>query len=232
MADTAPKTIHFHIGPDRVFEELFRQVFAPFSDDVNLSFVSSEDYRKHFRDAVDGGLDQEIPQILNDVCSTAETIVLSRPRLLFDGAPMNVNGGGSFYKLDTIQKGFQGHKVIFHLFLTDHLGYLMRSAQPESLSASNKQFSWVPLVQTVSSKVLQGNELLVWNAEGKEFVQTFLSATTGLTGQKLDDLMAKILRTEKVPTPEAEEQFASQAALDVFDLDAAFENDIKTLQLA
>ncbi len=231
MAGKAPRTIHFHIGPDRVFEGLFEKVFEPFSDEVNLSYVTSEDYRNHLREVVDSGFYEEIPQVLHDLCSTSKVIAISRPRLLFDGMPMNLKGGGSFYKLDTIQKGFHGYKVVFHLFLTDHLGYLLRS-KPDMVSAASSQFSWLPLVKSISGQVAEGNELLLWNAEGKDFVQAFISATTGLVGHHLEKLTALVLRAEKVPAPEAEERFAKKIGLDVFTLDAAFERDIKKLGLA
>jgi hypothetical protein len=226
MADEKTRTIHFHIGPDGVFEDLFRLVFEQSSDELNYAYVSDEDYREHLRDFVNEGDAERTLSALRDLHIEAETIAMSRPRLLFKGGPMNLKRGGSLYRLDAIQKGFKDYRIVFHLFLTDHLGYLLRLPRPAMFLKSGVQLSWRPLVKSVSARVTRGNELMIWRAEGKGFVEAFLSATLGSSNRRLDALIASVLSAEKVPQPEAEEQFAAKMGLDMVTLDADFEKEM------
>jgi hypothetical protein len=222
------RTIHFHIGTDHVYEDLFRQVFEPLSDGVTWSFISADDYQDQLRNVIDKGAHDQIPGALDRLALNAQNVAVSRPRLLDNGGPMNLNGGGSFYKLNTIQKGCEGHRLVFHLFLPDHLGYLTRS-EPDIQPGANKQCSWMSLVKSVTNQLDGSSELLIWSAEGKNFIEKFISTTTGISGSRLDELTKNIILSERIPTPEAEERFARRVGLDVLAVDASFENDMKRI---
>lgn len=225
------RKIHFHIGPSHVYEGAFQRIFAPLSSQENFAFVEGEVYKEKVRFSVDGGDHEAVSTSLSKLCPRARTIAISRPRIFSAGQPMNQTSPIGLYKLETIQKAFPNDEIIFHLFLTDHLGYLCRFFNSKTTPIENRQFSWLELANSIREKIHEGNRLAIWRAEGKTFLKALISAMIDMPEQQRDAIASKIWNSENLPAPGAEERFAVESGLDIGSLDAKFESDMKTLIL-
>lgn len=168
MMKDESRELHVHLGVDSVFEDLFERLFEERvlnEDNTDIWYITAEVYRHALRNAVDSAA---TPAVTFQEKDFDRDLLISRPRMLFPGSPLNCSTKISklTYKLENIQHIFSGRKILFHLFLTDHISYLYQhqkyvAANPErALDAT-----WRPLIEALVSKVLGTNELQIWNAE-------------------------------------------------------------------
>ena len=161
------------------------------------------------------------------------TLVLSRPKFLYAGTPMNCEDkvNSSLYKLVGIQSAFAEFKVVFHLFLTDHLTYLFGHRQKDIGIDQVKRCSWIPLVNGIRSNLHQNSELHIWDAENKPlFQQRLLTDFLGLPVSTALDLYARYLQDHSGrQSPKVVEETALKLGWDVEALDITYENDLQAI---
>lgn len=224
------RIIHFHIGLDGVFDSLFTSIFHENPVGQNCYYFSDEEYRRDLREFIDGGNHTGLSEAIKKIDGAADTVAISRHRLLFDGSPSNLGGISGLYKLGVIQEGLDDFQLVFHLFLCDHLAYLFRSFPSGNFFHSQSDFSWLPLVQAIALEIRQGHQLLVWGAEGRAFVERFVSEILHFPAKEASSLSRKIMVARKDGQHELEERFAEKIGLDPYDLDVAYERDIEAIR--
>ena len=162
------RELHVHLGVDNLFEDFFERLFSKnILNDQNtlVSFVDADTYRQKFRSTVDAA---EAPLFRFEEEAGSRDLMFSRPRMIFPGKPLNCSSGylKLLYKLEKIQSIFSGRKVIFHVFLADHLSYLFRHEKyVEANSEAARAASWTTLINSIKEQIINENQLFVWNAE-------------------------------------------------------------------
>lgn len=221
--------VHLHIGVDKVFEELFDVLFETRilnSQNARVAYVSPDAYRSHIRPLVDAA-SPPLSSFSEDK-DQYDTFV-SRPRMIFNGAPMNCSETirNQLYKLEHLQAIFENRMVVFHLLLTDHVSYLYNHRK--SMDASpDVEPSWTRLIEAVSSKVRDGNVLRVWNAEEIEiFLPPFLSSVFKMDATAIQ-LVMRSAPVKLIEAPMALDvaNFAHEFGLDQDELDFLYESEV------
>ncbi|MEO9516005.1 MAG: hypothetical protein ABJH45_21230 [Paracoccaceae bacterium] len=236
-------TLHFHIGVDNVFESSFENVVSlpPVgTNPVQITYIPEEFYKANFRNAVDMGQKVVLKETIGnfrtgtkDTATSAEALALSRPRFLNVGSPMNMEGGAvkAVYKLESFQSVFSEIKIIFHVFITDHLTYLFGLSKASNSLPACSSVSWVPLVECIRSVLEDGNELKVHNAEALgPFHKSLIMDLLRHDKKTASAIYQKHLSPVDRPVPPSEvEARASAAGWDVEMLDDCFAQDLSIL---
>jgi hypothetical protein len=232
----ADNTIHIHIGVDNVMEEVLGRALSPEIASANnhdFTFIHDKFYKKYFRDSIDNGVLLDTSKVLSYISQMPGVLVLSRPKFLYTGTPINFGDKEnlSLYKLVCIQRAFAEFRVVFHLFLTDHLTYLFYHRQKDIGLDQVKRCSWLPLVSGIRSNLHQNGELRIWDAENKSlFQQRLLTDFLGLPVSTALDLYARYLQG---PNGRLSSKFVEETALkmgwDVEALDIVYENDLQAI---
>ncbi|MGZ2255923.1 hypothetical protein [Roseobacter sp. A03A-229] len=226
--------LHVHVGVDGVLEELFEQLFKEQTlNDENTSafYISAETYRDDLRNAVDG---KAIPLLAFKEQAAGRNLFISRPRMIYPGAPLNCVGEGLqyTYKLRQLQQIFPDYKVCFHLFLTDHIAYLFRH---ENYVEGNYEVvhaaTWKPLIDILMTSVFEENELLVWNAEEPEhFLPIFLQSILHVPEADCPRIVERALSLDTSrPSAEALEEFVTDFGLEQVFFDYLYEGELRAL---
>ncbi|MEL7388988.1 MAG: hypothetical protein AAFN76_04340 [Pseudomonadota bacterium] len=165
----ALEIIHFHLGVENVFSGLFAKMFSvPLFEefDTGVKLVSSDQFALHFKDVINGIIPEQYEEFPLDADTKA--LIISRDRFLLAGEPLNqkLSIKGQLYKIDNVQKFFPETKIVFHLFVTDHVTYL--ESKKNSDFTNWKSSTWAPLVDGVLERISAPNELWVWGAESYE----------------------------------------------------------------
>ncbi|MGC3939432.1 hypothetical protein ACOTTU_16630 [Roseobacter sp. EG26] len=230
------RELHVHLGIDSVVEDLFENLFTQNilnAQNTDVRYVTAQIYRRELRDAVDNA---SIPVTQFPRQMAGHNLLLSRPRMIFPGIPLNCIGKGLqlAYKLKQLQHIFVEHKVCFHLFLTDHLSYLFHH-QKYVASNSERAMSatWRPLIDVVLSGVFDGNELYVWNSEElTHFLPDFLQDVLNVS----ENDCLKVLNSppglqSNTPPAEALAKFRERFGLDQDHFDYVYEEELRELEI-
>ncbi|MCK0138104.1 hypothetical protein [Aliiroseovarius sp. F47248L] len=228
------KQIHAHIGVDTVFENIFKNIIMPASSDSSNSktkLVTNVEYKQYLRDSIDRGTPINTTDIVEKLGFRSGALVISRPRFLFSGTPLNNSNVSitAFYKLDGLQNAFSEFRVVFHLFITDHLDYLASGQRKGLTNAMVQNCSWLPLIEAIQSKLKTGNALNVWDTSGGN---TFVSRLTEVVGQTngVDDPVEKLdLGQDDQYSHLHIEKLARERGWDIDALDDAYLNDLDQL---
>ena len=225
--------IHIHIGTDNVFEDAFERIAnlkttEPIPQKVN--FVPNEMYQKHFRGAVDSGHGFVSNEALEIMGLDSGNLILSRPRFLYTGVPLNTEAGvvKTLYKLDSIQSALAEFKLVFHLCVTDHLTYLFDAKKRDVSLIPDSFVSWQPLVEKVNGRLLPGNELAVHDAENPSSLYEELTGEIlGFSKSEAAALCARhSLGTQRNVSQKISEERAIAAGWSVDQLDDCYEKDV------
>lgn len=229
------RELHVHLGVDNVFENLFERLFeegALNESNTKIWYVTADLYRESLRDAVDSA---SIPIVTFLEDAFDRDLLISRPRMLFPGSPLNCGTEirRLTYKVEHIQHIFSGRRILFHLFLTDHISYLYQ--HQKYVSSNPKQVfnaSWQPLIEAVASKILDKNELQIWNAdEPAQFLNMVLEDILRVPETELDKLLdhAKSI-PGKTPSPAELTAFRSKFRLKKEFFDGSYEEELSQLK--
>ncbi len=227
---TTPDTVHIHIGVDRVFENLFS--FAICEDvlsflDKSVHIFSTKEYAHYLQKPIDIGTGVAVSEVMKDATILANTVVISRPRFLFPGGPMNVaqDYKKSFYKLKSIENMFSGSKVVFHILLTDHLSYLTNKKL--KVVGDVERYSWIPFVDSVQGAISDESRLCVWGAESpKQTAANLIANILEIDLAEAEFTSERCLNWKKFKVPNSNEAPDKETSNHILDLDVAFEKDI------
>ena len=224
--------VHVHIGVDGVLANFFDLLFAEeakISESTNIAYMAPMTYRNELREAVDSA---SLPLMRYENHLSKSNILISRPRMLFPGTPLNTIDPKliPLTKLEHIQQIFSQYKVCFHILLTDHISYLYRHQKFVAINTNSILLAtWQPLVKAVRSKLHANNELFVWNAEEFEFFATaFLKKVMNIPEQSWDHFLDACEGSGiNAPSLDECEQFAKAYGLDQHAFDLIYEEDLK-----
>jgi len=227
------RTIHIQIGADSVFENALERIAGTAlleQSPRRVTFVPDAMYKKHFRRIVDSGQVFVGNEGFDEFSMNADTLILSRPRFLFLGLPMNTEAGAAkaLYKLDTIQSAFSDFKVIFHFFLVDHLTYLFGPKKRDISLIPNSYVSWLPIINGVTNRLQEGNELVLQEAEDpKNLYVGLLEEVLGFSGLEAEDSCINHgLADQSLISSEILEARATKAGWNVEHLDDCYAEDL------
>lgn len=224
--------VHIHLGVDGVLENIFDLLYqggALNPENSNTSYMNPNTYREQFRQAVDSAM---LPILRYPSDPTGRDLLISRPRMLYPGAPLNCIGPERLplAKLEHLQHIFSDYKVKFHLLLTDHVSYLYMHQKFLSKNAQQTStVSWQTLIQSIRSKLLGDSKLCIWNAEDSElFLMAFLK--NGLKIPEADwPMLLKASEPAALNSPSVSEceAFIKAYGLDQDYLDLNYEDDLR-----
>lgn len=227
--------VHIHLGVDGVLENVFDLLYGGVAlneSNTNTHYMPPDVYRKELRQAVDSA---NLPDFTYPKQSDARNLLISRPRMLFPGKPMNCIDENHIplTKLDHLQRIFSGYKVCFHVLLTDHISYLFRyqkflSAHPERARSA----TWQPLVNAIRSKLFTGNDLLIWNAEDFELFLTAFLENILKVPEKCWPALLDLAEPAAIDCPSVSEcdSFISDNDFDQDFFDLQYEEDLNKLR--
>lgn len=230
------RELHVHLGVDGLFETLFEALYGQNllnEQNTEISYVTAEVYRAELRTAVDAAAP---PMFSFTEEEFSRNLLISRPRMVFPGAPLNCVGESlkHLYKLEHLQRIFSGRTVFFHLFLTDHISYFFKhqkyvAANPEIVFSA----TWMPLVEAVLSKVFDGNELHVWNAEElQQFLPMFLDGVLRVAPAEQDAIVKRALSDHANETKADDLQgFIEAFGLNQDFFDHVYEDELRKLKI-
>ena len=144
---------------------------------------------------------------------------------------MNTQAGAtsSLYKLDGLQEAFSNYRLVFHLFITDHLTYLFGLGIRSVILQPNSAVSWMPLVDAVRTKIRDQNELRVHDAENaKIFHRRLMAELLGLSEPSLSSIYDQHFLTSE-PDSRSIEAIAENVGWDIDKLDYQYIKDIDHL---
>lgn len=227
--------LHVHLGVDGVFENLFERLFTERAFNkggTDISYLKAEAYRRELRDVVDGA---SIPIFTFPEEAFSRKLLISRPRMLFPGTPLNCGTEVRklVYKLDNIQQIFSGRRIQFHLLLTDHISYFYGHQKYVSLNSQLVlSATWQPLITAVSSRLLDGNSLQIWNAEELEqFLPLFFNDALRIANADMRAVStyAKSIEAERPSSAELAE-FGNKYGLNQEFFDHAYEDELRSFR--
>ncbi len=227
-------TIHVHLGVDNLFEDTFKRLLSPSLQQdgkPQIDYVPDAFYKQHYRAAVDGGHIVLRADELANAGFETNILALSRPRFFYTGSPMNTQAGAtsSLYKLDGLQEAFSNYRLVFHLFITDHLTYLFGLGIRSVILQPNSAVSWMPLVDAVRTKIRDQNELRVHDAENaKIFHRRLMAELLGLSEPSLSSIYDQHFLTSE-PDSRSIEAIAENVGWDIDKLDYQYIKDIDHL---
>lgn len=231
MKTDKPK-VHVHIGLDGVIENVFDLIFAPKPArkiGADIAYMSPKTYRRELREEVDAAT---LPTLRYPISQPEQSILISRPRMLFPGAPLNCIEPSRvpLLKLEHIQSIFQEHQVCFHILLTDHLSYLFQhqkfvSKNPKAVSKA----SWQPLIKAIRAKLIGNSELFIWNAEDFELFLTAFMQNVLNTPEQDWNYFLDVCEPSAILAPSVQEceKFNNDYELDQDYFDAFYEEELR-----
>lgn len=230
------RAIHIHLGVDNVFENAFEMIASLSIVEASpqlITHIPNAMYKRYFRSAVDSGHGILMSDKLNLLGLETGNLIISRPRFLYTGLPMNTEAGATkaLYKLDSIQTAFSEFKLVFHLFVVDHLTYLFGLQKHDVSLVPDSRVSWAPLVNGVRARLRDANELHVQDAEKPvSFHQLLIMELLGHNEEAAAALHKKhSFGDEQQLPPDELEARAKSAGWNVDVLDDSYTRD--TLQL-
>lgn len=224
------KKIHFHLGADGVYENIFTSAAASVRKslgDNSFFHLDSHEFETLLQKPIQAADKSSTDIALDGLFRRANTIAISRPKFLFSGSPLTAEGSfeRGLYKLKFISEFSKSYEIDFHFFIVDHVAYLANHSKFLSSVSSGTFFpSWIPVIEAIKEVVGGESRLYVWNAEHPRELEEELCTVLG-DDRSLDISEVKSGRAAKRSDGEAEEKVGS-SGLDVELLDDLFEEDL------
>ena len=218
-----------HYNHQRYYESINNVTPADFYFGRDITYMSPKTYRRDLREGVDAAT---LPALRCPVSQPEQTILISRPRILFPDALLNSIEPSrvQLLKLEHIQSIFQEHHVCFHMVLTDHLSYLFQqqkfvSKNPKAVSTA----SWQPLIRAIRAKLIGNSELFIWNAEDFElFLTAFMQNVLTIPEQDRNYFLGDYEPSAILaPSVQECEKFNNDYELDQDYFDAFYEEELR-----
>lgn len=233
------RVLHIQIGVDGVLEEMHRDLirFCNLSkSSVGVDLLPDASFDAHLKEAINLAKYTDGDTLLDHEMRDAQSIIVSRPKFLYSGKPMNLDSYkvDATYKISTLQSFFSSTRIVFHLFVTDHVSYLYSHLEWLRKNGADRPFTWVPLIESIRSKLTEPNKLCVWNAESANNTRSDYVAE--LFGASETDVDQFFTLEGSEPGSSAKlhsivERDLLSVGADVHALDDAFETDLERLQL-